>query len=387
MKKLKIGLFIDNFFPVIDGVVMVVDNYARRMSVDHEVVVVCPSYGKRDKECNLPYKVIRVQSIKIPRTEFTLALPQTELRLFKELEEESFDIIHIHSPFTMGKLGVDIAKILDIPVIGTMHSQMKFEFMKYTKSERITDILTLNAMKVYDQCTECWAVNKRIGEVFIEYGYNGIPKVQENGTDMTLVEDETKSNLKINKLYKLKKDDNVLLFVGRINVVKNILFIIDVLKELDNRGVFFKMLFVGSGPDEKVLKKAIEENNLGKRVTMCGQVKDRELLKSIFLRAKLFVFPSLFDASSLVQIEAASQKTPTIFIENSATSNTITPEVNGFVAENDVVLFANKVEYILKNKDYYETIKENCHREIYKKWDDIVVDVLKRYEDIISEYE
>ena len=43
-------------------------------------------------------------------------------------------------------------------------------------------------------------------------------------------------------------------------------------------------------------------------------VKDRELLASIYARADLFLFPSLYDASSIVQIEAALQKTG--YIEN-----------------------------------------------------------------------
>lgn len=38
-------------------------------------------------------------------------------------------------------------------------------------------------------------------------------------------------------------------------------------------------------------------------------VKDRELLASIYARADLFLFPSLYDASSIIQIEAALQKT------------------------------------------------------------------------------
>ena len=38
-------------------------------------------------------------------------------------------------------------------------------------------------------------------------------------------------------------------------------------------------------------------------------VKDRELLASIYARADLFLFPSLYDASSIVQIDAALQKT------------------------------------------------------------------------------
>ena len=45
MKKIKVGLFIDSYFPMIDGVVMVVDNYAKKLSKKCEVVVVCPSYG------------------------------------------------------------------------------------------------------------------------------------------------------------------------------------------------------------------------------------------------------------------------------------------------------------------------------------------------------
>ena len=32
MKKITIGIFNDSFYPMIDGVVMVVDNYAKRLS-------------------------------------------------------------------------------------------------------------------------------------------------------------------------------------------------------------------------------------------------------------------------------------------------------------------------------------------------------------------
>ena len=40
MEKLKIGLFIDCWYPMVDGVVMVVDNYAKRLSaLGHDVTV------------------------------------------------------------------------------------------------------------------------------------------------------------------------------------------------------------------------------------------------------------------------------------------------------------------------------------------------------------
>ena len=37
-KKLKIGIFIDTFFPMVDGVVMVVDNYAKSFKVKNEII-------------------------------------------------------------------------------------------------------------------------------------------------------------------------------------------------------------------------------------------------------------------------------------------------------------------------------------------------------------
>ena len=44
MKKYNIGLFIDTFYPMIDGVVMVVDNYAKRLSKIANVIVFVPEY-------------------------------------------------------------------------------------------------------------------------------------------------------------------------------------------------------------------------------------------------------------------------------------------------------------------------------------------------------
>ena len=76
---------------------------------------------------------------------------------------------------------------------------------------------------------------------------------------------------------------------------------------------------------------------------MTGRIIDRTLLKQIYYRADLFLFPSKFDASSLVQIEAASQMTPGLFLENSVTSDTVTNNVNGFTAPDDVSKYTDRI--------------------------------------------
>ena len=44
MKKLKIGIFMDDYYPSVNGVVLAMDNYARRLSKFADVVVVAVSY-------------------------------------------------------------------------------------------------------------------------------------------------------------------------------------------------------------------------------------------------------------------------------------------------------------------------------------------------------
>ena len=61
-KKITIGLFVDSFFPMTDGVIMVVDNYARRLVKYANVIVFAPKYRKKYDDSKLPYQVIRCNS-------------------------------------------------------------------------------------------------------------------------------------------------------------------------------------------------------------------------------------------------------------------------------------------------------------------------------------
>ena len=109
-KRMKVGLFIDNYYPNIDGVTMVVDNLARCLTKYADVVVVCPYIDGCDDK-GFPYKVIRLKSLKVPFTSYKI------VDVFcnkKELIKEEFDIIHIHSPFILGRIGINLAKKLNI---------------------------------------------------------------------------------------------------------------------------------------------------------------------------------------------------------------------------------------------------------------------------------
>ena len=385
-KKLRIGLFNDSFFPMIDGVVMVVDNYARRLSEFCDVTVFAPYGGKCYDDSSLPYKVVRCNK-KFPMffLDYDLPLPKMDKNFKKQLNSLDLDIVHIHSPFSIGKAGLSYAKKHKIPVVATMHSQFEQDFMRATNSKFLTKILLKSIMKVFNSCDECWAVNDQIAKIFVRYGALTLPKTQNNGTDLLPFENENEI-LQLKKDYNIKPEEKVLLFIGRLVALKNIFFIVDALKILKEKGFKFKMLFVGSGQDEEKLKNIIKKYKLHDQVILTGRISDRKTLVKHYKMADLFLFPSLYDASSLVQIEAASQKTPTIFLRGAATSATVTENVNGYISENDTEKFAEKILSIFNNKKEYELISQNAFNDLYVHWDDVVKKAYNDYIRVIDNY-
>lgn len=386
-KKVTIGFFIDTYFPMVDGVIMVVDNYARELSKRANVIVFAPYVaGQRCDDSIYPYKIVRCRSLKLHVLDYSLPIPRFDKQFLRELEKTKLDIVHIHSPFMVGKLGVEYAKKCGAILIGTMHSQIKKDFLRAVKSSRIADYLTRKTVDVYDACDKCFAVNGEVARIFRDdYGYKTLPDVINNATDMMPLSDYSELLNEIDLKFDIAEDDKVFLFVGRLNALKNIFFIVDSLKILRERypDISFKMLFVGTGQDEKELRRRIWEKGLNNRVFLVGKITDRIELASYYKRADLFLFPSLYDASSLVQIEAACQCTPTLFLENSATSGTITANVNGFIAPNDPTSYADAIAKIIYNKSLYKTVSRNCQRDIYKTWSDVADLVYTKYGEML----
>ncbi len=385
-KKITIGLFTDAFLPMVDGVGMVVDNYAKRLIKYADVYVFAPLYNEEYDDSKLPYKVIRCKSIKIPFIDYSLPMPKLDKNFRKIVNSYKLDIVHIHSPFTIGKEGVLYAKKHHVPLIGTMHSQYKQDFMRAVRSDLLASKLTNTLINVYNKCDECWAVNSEVARIFYEdYGYKCLPKVMNNATEMKPIVDIKNACDLINKKHNIK-DEKVFIFVGRINNLKNVFFIVDALESLRkiNPDLEYKMLFIGTGQDEEELKKRIKNYNLEEKIIMCGRVTDRYELASYYVRSDLFLFPSYYDASSIVQIEAASQKTPVLFLKGSATSVTVTDNVDGFIEENDVKKYAERINTIISDKKLLNNVSLNAYNNLYKNWDDLIEEIYHEYLKLIN---
>ena len=378
----KVGLFIDTWYPMVDGVIKVVDNYARRLVQYCDVVVFCPEARgfDREEDAKLPYKVVRCTSLPIIKSDYDLPTPALDPKFAAQLVLSGIDMVHIHSPFAVGLGGVLYAKIHKLPVVATLHSQYKQDFEKPLKFKPALDVAMDTIMRVFNACDECWAVNGGIKDLYVhEYGLTAPCKVRLNATDHLPVPDPAEAARIVDETYGIPADATVFLFVGRINFIKNIDFTVRALAKAKAMGLKnFRMLFAGRGQDEDKLSALVKEQGLTEEVVMCG-LTGKDMLENLYSRAKLFLFPSLYDANSLVQIEAACQGTPTVFLEGARTAATVTPGVNGYVCAPDEDSYAKMILDILADPEGYGRVSAAARRDLYLNWDDVVRDVYKDY--------
>lgn len=384
---MKVGLFLDTFYPMVDGVIKVVDNYATRLAKKGEVVLFCPSVKGYDpaEDKKYPYEIVRCSSLPIPWVDYSLPIPLADPSFNLPLIKSGLDIVHIHSPFAVGMAGTLYAKMHQVPAVGTLHSQYRQDFEKAFKLESTVKMAMGTLMMTFNACDECWAVNAAIKELYeTEYGLTAPCKVVLNATDHVPVSDPAAAAARVNERYGIAPGEAVFLFVGRINFIKNIDFTLRALKILKERGHSFKMIFAGQGQDEAKLAALVEFLGLQENVVMAGLVSGREDLQDLYSRAKLFLFPSLYDANSLVQIEAACQGTPTVFLRGARTAATVTDRVNAIVCEPTEEAFADRIEEVMANPDEYERLSRAAHEQLYLDWDTVVDGVYEKYQELIE---
>lgn len=385
-QKKTIIHFCDTYYPTVDGVVVVMDNYAKNLSQRYNVVVVVPMDHKK-VYLSENYLVLGVKSMYFKFLNYNLAFPKSD-KFYKEVVSKlKVDLIHAHSPFNLGKAAAELAKQKKVPFVMTMHSQYKRDFEKYVKIKWIVNLMVKNIVKVFNQTTEVWTMHSLSSDTLKSYGYKGDFYYVPNATDFMPPENCKELAEQFNKDHNISSSTNVFLFVGRIVSQKNVFFIVDALKILNDKNVDFRMYFIGSGPDEDALKKHIEKCGISDKVFLVGRIDDRKIQSTYYNRANLFLFPSKYDTSSLVQLEAAAHKTPGVFLENTVTAKTITNGVNGYTSSDSVEAYAEVLFNAINNKEQLETISENAFKQIYINWQQLTEKIISRYEQLINDNE
>ena len=105
---MKIGFFTDSYLPAVHGVEISMEAFRTNLEkLGHEVFIYAPrSPGYKDKNP----RVFRLESMRVVKEpEMRLAFPLAHKGKLKDIVNFKLDIVHAHTPFSLGLLGKFIA--------------------------------------------------------------------------------------------------------------------------------------------------------------------------------------------------------------------------------------------------------------------------------------
>lgn len=386
---MRIGLFTDTYPPYINGVstsVLMLKQGLEKLG--HEVYVVTVNsenfhYKKEDNVLMIPGIPIGIYDFRM-----TSLYP---LRALKIIKSWNLDVIHTHTEFAVGTFARLIAKQYNIPLVHTYHTMYEEYIYYITKgyfdgaSKKLVEYLTLF---LCDKTVEELIVpTKKTYDLFKEkYKVKRDVHIIPSGIDVTRFYKENVDLLSIKSLKKelnIKKDDFVILFVGRIAKEKSIDFLIKNLKTILKKVPKARMIIVGDGPDMNELALLVRENKLDKHVTFTGKVPWSEIPKYYQL-ANVFVTASKTETQGLTVIEAMAAEKPVVAIKDESFELVMKDKQDG-------LFFETKEEYqrliidLYSNPSYAKMIAKQAritanayNPEVYAKR------VLEVYESVIN---
>ena len=333
---MRIGIFTETYTPYISGLVTSEVMLKKGLEkLGHEVYVVTANLESFHYEYDEKERVLKVPGIPtgIYDSRLTAVYP---LKAVNKIKSWNLDIIHSQTEFAIGTFARIMAYQLDIPLVHTYHTMYEDYIHYITKgyfdksSKKIVEYLTLfycdktaselivPTKKTYDLFKEKYQVDRNIHII-----PTGI-ELERFYTEQI----DSKELESLRKKEKIKKDDFVLLFIGRLAQEKNVVYIIDVIKDIIPKCPKIKLLIVGDGPDFEEYKELITKYKIEDNVIMTGKVP-WEKVPYYYHLADLFLTASHTETQGLTVIEAMASSVPPICIDDESFRNTVVDGLNG----------------------------------------------------------
>lgn len=307
------------------------------------------------------------------------------LPIIARKEIQNFDIIHIHEHRSLLALIVHhYAKKYNIPYVLQAHGSIPNTIGKQ-KQKNLYDTIWGN--KILKDASQLIAVSNIEVD---QYKQIGIPDekiiVIPNGIDT-----ESFRTLPKNGIFKKKygiSEKHVILFLGRLNEIKGIDFLIEsyakLVSEMDD------VSLVIAGPNDGFKNKAellISQLNLH-NVKFIGYISGVDKYAA-YLDADVLVYPSFFEIFGLVPFEAIMCGTP-IIVTDGCGCGEIVKEANcGYLVKyGDVDDLAKKIKTILENPELSSSFVEIGKRYICNNlgWNNTILKIEGCYADCIRNF-
>lgn len=166
---------------------------------------------------------------------------------------------------------------------------------------------------------------------------------------------------------RLAADEALILFAGRLHADKQPLVLARVVRALAGRGLHFRTLVAGDGPERDALEAFIGPNGLTDRLVLLGAqtpARVRDLLRA----ADLFFLPSALEGIALTIYEAMACGVPVVGADVGGQRELLTPDCGVLLprgpTDDEVARYADAIETLLRDPQRRALLGRNGRRRI-----------------------
>ena len=365
---MKIAMVNEFFYPFLGGVEIHILNLSLElMEKGHSICVICKRHkGETAQDTYKGIQIIRVTSY---------------IKLYETLKKIKFDIVHAHmSRVIYSSLGILLAKFLGYKVVFTPHCFYPPKSLVARCKKALFDFslgrISFSCIDRMINLTE----NDRKDAVHLGLLLKKSIIIPNSIIVDKFVNYVSKTNFK--EKYMLSR---YLLYVGRIDWVKNIDFVIKSLPFIDQ-----KIKFVVLGQDTGYKKRLVElanKLNVQNRVVWVGDVVFDELIAA-YKDCLALVLPSLYEGLPTVVLEAMSFGKCVISARTGGTQHLISDKEDGFLYE-----FGNQRNFIqavnfvsnMSIEKYSQMSKKMIEKvNSHYRWEVNSIKVLNLYKQLVT---
>lgn len=335
-KQYSIGFFTEVYRPVVNGVVESVDTLAEGLrSRGHNVYCFAPRMpGEHSDEA-----VFRMPSLPLPtNTPYRLTLPLVSRRNINNVIKR-LSLVHLHSMFVTGWMGLRYARRYGMPVVYTYHTQLE-AYAHYVPFEpHATRFAAAQLTRTFGNLVDAVIVpTPAMAHHLRETGVETRIEIVPTGIDVDRF-GAGKRDDALRKRIGAKRGDRLLLLVSRLAREKNVDLLLRALAQTDDPKL--KLAIAGDGPARDELQALADHIGVAERTRFLGAVA-REQLPDLYASSDAFVFPSTTETQGLVQAEALAAGAYVISAD--AASNREVLGAAGRIVEPTIDAFARALE-------------------------------------------
>ncbi|HEB72627.1 MAG TPA: glycosyltransferase [Nitrospirae bacterium] len=352
----KVALFTDTLNEI-NGVAITIKRILETSKQKGVNLTVITSDGGKDGFNNGVMNFKSVGAFSLPEyPELKMSFPPI-LNMIDYFEREGFTRIHISTPGSLGLIGLFLAKLFDVPVSGTYHTDIPQYVKKLTDDDFMEGAAWSFMIWFYNMLDEVTAPSVSTRTQLVEKGLSEakiklLPRWVDTG-----VFSPDKKNPRIWEAYGLGSNSKII-YVGRVSKEKNLPLLVTTFRKLIDEGSKADLIIVGDGP----YKKEMEDELQGYPALFTGFMAGEEL-SALYASASIFVFPSATDTFGNVVLEAQASGLPVIVTNEGGPKELIVDKITGFVVKANSAddLFA-AVKILLDDKAQVTTMGSAARR-------------------------